>query len=71
MPQSGGMLEHWGRRVWVSGGSTLTQAKGKGEDRHGMGGWWRGNRQVRYHGMGGCGKGNWEMGNHLRCKQME
>jgi hypothetical protein len=55
MPQYRGMLEWWGKGVWVSGEHPHT-GKGDGEGRCEM-------------GVGGGG--NQEVGYHLRYKQME
>jgi hypothetical protein len=49
--------------------STLIEAKESREGRYGMGGWQRGNREVRYHGMGELVEV--VITKHLRCEQME
>jgi len=55
MPQSRRMLEWWGRRGWVG------EHPHRGEGEGGEGGC----------GMEGLWRGNWEVGYHLRCKQVE
>ena len=47
MPQSRGMLEHWGREVWVGAGA-LSYRLGSGEGRCGM-------------GVGGREMGKWDI----------
>jgi hypothetical protein len=57
MPLSRGMLEWWGRRVWV-GGRALSYRQKRGEGRCGMGCVWpRGNWEVGCYGMGGLVEG--------------
>jgi hypothetical protein len=56
MLQSRGMLEPWGRRVWVGGGRALSYRQRGGVVDVGWGAGELGNREVGY---------------HLRCKQME
>jgi hypothetical protein len=55
MAQYRGIQEEWGGRGWVREYPHRGKEEG-GEEGCGMGGLW---------------KGNWEMGYHLRCKQME
>ena len=58
MPQSRGMLEHLGRKVWVG--------RREGEYSH------TGKRNRRGQMWGGVWQsGNQEVGYHLRCKQMK
>jgi hypothetical protein len=56
MPQCRGMLEQWGGRVWLGGGALSYRQNGWGRI------------DVGWEVGGG---GNWEVGYHLRCKQME